>query len=99
MKSNYFEILSDVIHNTSLIFISLWIIIIAAGIIILKILIPLYKYNIRMKDFYLSRAETFKIAGVKDLNRITTIANVMATEKLDFEKDGLIELIETIKGK
>lgn len=59
------------------------------ALILIRLIIPFYKYNIRMASFYESRRFALKLSGIRDLERVKAFADVLATEKLDFEKEDI----------
>jgi hypothetical protein len=72
--------------------------IVVMTIAFIKMLIPFYKYNVRMKSFHESRRYSLRLSGIKDLKRVKVFADVLATEKLDFEKDD-VKLSDLKPGK
>jgi hypothetical protein len=84
------EISEDIYQNVVIAALSVF----RTGIVVLtlaavKMLLPFLKYAIRMSDFHQSRRFSLRLSGIRDLKRVKTFADVMATEKLDFEKDGI----------
>lgn len=53
---------------------------------IVVVLINLYRYNVRLAAFYISRADTLKLIGQYDAKAIEQISKFLSPDKLDIDK-------------
>lgn len=78
------ELARDIVKNHFINTVSLRFIIFFLVVLLVRIAISAYKYNIRMKHFYLSRKIALRYSGVEDLERVKTFADTYSTDKIDF---------------
>jgi len=96
------EIIKEILQNDFLVTMIFRFAIVIVTISVVRIFIPFYKYSLRLASFYESRANSIILSGISDLDRVKTFADVMATEKIDFEKDDALSIqdwVNLIKGK
>ncbi len=88
METNVFlEIVKEIIKGDYLNLISTRIGIIFLTVILVKVLVSFYKYNIKLASFYESRRHALTLSGLEDLKRVKVFSDVLSIEKIDFEKD------------
>jgi hypothetical protein len=87
METINLEIAKEIIKGDYLNLISTRVGIIFLTVILVKILVSFYKYNVKLAAFYESRRHALVLSGLEDLKRVKVFASVMSIEKIDFEKD------------
>ena len=69
----------------------------------MRVLLGLYKYNVRMRAFTDSIDESLNLVGVDDLERLKCLSDIMSPNKIDFEAspnfipDEILAILKEIK--
>lgn len=94
------EVAKEIIRETFLTTVLMRIGIVFLTILLVRILVSFYKYNIKLASFYESRRHSLKLSGVTELERVKTFAEVMSIEKIDFENEALDtkDLLASVKA-
>src|ERR1044071_2940615 len=87
MVTNLIDLAKEIARDHFLTMISIRIGIIFLVIVLLKILVSFYKYNIKLASFYESRRHALTLSGIEDLKRVKVFSTILSIDKIDFEKE------------
>jgi hypothetical protein len=93
------EVVKEIIRDTFLTTVLVRVGIVFLVILLVRILVSFYKYNIKLASFYESRRHSLSLSGIVELERIKTFAEVMSIEKIDFGNEvfDIKELLGSLK--
>ena len=104
LDTSLIHLARDIIRNEFINSITLRVTTVFFFVLITRILFAIYKYAIKMKNFYESRIKALELSGTSELERVKTFSEVLATDKIDLVVDdfggsGLLEILKSAVGK